>query len=100
MKVSASLLLACGASFEVIRAIQLSAAGKGAAKAPPEDITDVEESSQSLQAMWNAAVDVEDAPVEESPFHFDLLGLAQGFTKTASTAAYINKLKESVHNSK
>ena len=49
--------------------------------------------------MYNSAVEVdqveEQAP-EQRPFHFDLVGLAQGLHKTASVAQHIGKLKNHV----
>ena len=41
--------------------------------------TDNEHKSM-VQNMWNSAVQPEEAPVESAPFHFDLLGLAQGLS--------------------
>ena len=45
--------------------------------------------------MYASAVEVEKEPQEvtKSPFHFDLVGLAQGLQKTASVATKIGKLK-------
>lgn len=52
--------------------------------------------------MWNAAVEVEQEPAEpaQQPFHFDLVSLAEGLTKTASTAAKIQKLSSHVRDAK
>jgi len=49
--------------------------------------------------MWNAAVEVQEEPATQ-PYHFDLVGLAQGLTKTASTAAKIQKLSAHVRDAK
>lgn len=49
--------------------------------------------------MFNSAVDadsIEEQAPEKRPFHFDLVGLAQGLHKSASVAQHIGKLKNHV----
>lgn len=48
--------------------------------------------------MYASAVEVEKEPqdVTKNPFHFDLVGLTQGFQKTATAASKISKLKKHV----
>lgn len=36
--------------------------------------------------------------MEKSPFHFDLVGLAQGLHKTASVAAHVQTLQKHLKN--
>ena len=53
--------------------------------------------------MYSSAVDAQAEPskdVSSQPFHFDLVGLAQGLTKTASTAAKVQKLSSHVREAK
>jgi len=49
--------------------------------------------------MFQNAVEIENVEnmePEKRPFHFDLVGLAQGLHKTASVASHISKLKQHV----
>jgi hypothetical protein len=41
---------------------------------------------------------VENMEPEKRPFHFDLVGLAQGLHKTASVASHMSKLKQHVQD--
>jgi hypothetical protein len=50
--------------------------------------------------MWNAAVEAEKAKDADLPFHFDLVGLAEGLSKTASTAVKVQKLSSHVLEAK
>lgn len=51
--------------------------------------------------MWSSAVEVEPIKdVSTQPFHFDLVGLSQGLTKTVSTAVKVQKLSSHVREAK
>jgi len=51
--------------------------------------------------MWNAAVEADKAKdTTDVPNHFDLVGLAEGLTKTASTAVKVQKLSSHVREAK
>lgn len=50
--------------------------------------------------MWSAAVEAEKAKDADLPFHFDLVGLAEGLSKTASTAVKVQKLSSHVREAK
>ena len=52
--------------------------------------------------MWNAAVEATKEPPtpEKLPFHFNLVGLTQELSKTASTAQKVNKLSSHVREAK
>ena len=55
--------------------------------------------------MFESAVDVSEDVVDQKaqaqrPFHFDLVGLAQGLHKSASVAAHVNKLRKHVSDAK
>ena len=61
---------------------------------------DVSEIKNQVSTMWSSAadttlIDTEAAPVK-SPFHFDLAGLAQGLSQTASVAHSVGKLQKDV----
>jgi len=66
----------------------------------PEDqvttMVDLADSKNSVSSMWSGAadislVDTETAPAKP-PHHFDLLGLAQGLSETATVAQTVSKL--------
>lgn len=60
-----------------------------------------DEASKAAKLMFNSAVqvdEIEEQAPEKRPFHFDLVGLAQGLHKTASVAQHIGKLKAHVQD--
>lgn len=60
------------------------------------------ETHSQVADMWNAAYEVQKEPEEpeKSPFHFDLVGLAQGLTKSATMAAKMHELEKHVNEAK
>jgi hypothetical protein len=95
MKYTAAILLVIGASLDQARAIQL------------ENKTHIHlkhkqnASENVVQESWGSAVEVQEPKSAESlPFHFDLVGLAEEVTKTATTAAKVTKLSAHVREAK
>ena len=58
--------------------------------------SELNENQKQVASMWSSAVATEPKDVP----HFDLVGLAQGLTQTASTAAKVQKLSSHVKEAK
>lgn len=90
--------MATGASLSAVNAI----AQKSTIHLRQLNKQELTESQTAVASMWNAAVDAQKAPTEakDLPFHFDLVGLAEGLSKTATTAQKVQKLSNHVKEAK